>query len=438
MKKIGVFILSLLFFLTALPAFVSADGITIYFEDSPVKTEVAPLIKNDRTFVPIALIAHMLGAQTQWIEGEARQVRITQGKNTLDIYIDSTYMEYDGVPLKSDVMPFIEQDRTMVPLRIISEYLGFDVNYNGLLKRVDINRRKTVFYRINENGSVDIFGKYSPTQDIMVRFERCGTNSIPDFSAVYLIYNETPQISTDLHDALLLYERSTDWHSPFVINAKENAFSDNVYSFTGGNHGYSGNEGGSRTAHMVLCFMEADGIAVDRGYGFCSELVIKWKNAVQASNTKEPTGWGRAVMEENHTLSFDGDTFSSEVTLVPLEDIEISRVYGFSAEIRNVWDETVLYDYSVYKEQKSGTERSEAAEKNCVSVTCRRGGNALCVSLDTEYGLGTREYFTKDNGSVFVASYGKVYFDLVDGETIEAKKGETFSYRGSYKFYYEG
>ena len=121
---------------------------------------------------------------------------------------------------------------------------------------------------------------------------------------------------------------------------------------------------------------------------------------MQGSNTKEPTGWGRAIMEENHTLSFDGDTFTSDVTLTLLEDIVISRVYGFSAEIRNIWDETVLYDYSIYKEQKPGTESSEAAEKDCKAITCRRGCNALRISLDTEYGLGTREYFNKEKRKI--------------------------------------
>ncbi|MBO4897891.1 MAG: copper amine oxidase N-terminal domain-containing protein [Clostridia bacterium] len=437
MKRTGVLILAVLFLITALQVTAYADSISIYFEGGYVETEVAPVIKNDRTFVPIALIAHMLGAETEWIEGGARQVKITQGENTLSLFIDSTYMEYNGATLHSDVPPFIEQDRTMVPLRIISEYLGFDVNYNGLLRRVDINRHKTVFYRI-ENGRVDIYGKYSPTHDIMVRIEPCGTNKVPDFSAVYLIRNGGSDISRNLEDAVAIYKRNSDWHSPFIVNAKENAFSDNRFSFTGGNHGYNNNGSGAQTANRVFFWIEADGIAVDKGYGYCSKLVINWKNAVQGSNTKEPSGWGRAIMEESHTLTFDGYEFVSEVTLMPLEDIDIYRIYGFSAEIKNVWDNTVEYDYSIYKESKPGTESSEAAEKNCKAITCRRGSNALRISLDTDYGLGTREYLESGRHSAFAESYGKVYFDIVDGITIEAAKGEPLYYRGAYKFFYEG
>ena len=429
-------VLAFIFFVVLVYLPVSADDISIYFEGGFVDTAVKPITQNERTFVPIALIADMLGAETKWIDGEARQVEITQDEKKLNIYIGSTYMEYNTVPLTSDAAPFIFHDRTMVPLRIISEYLGFDVTYNDVLKRVDINKQKKVFYNVQENGAVDIYGKYSRTQDIMVRIEPCGTNSLPDFSAVYLIYNDNSDISTCLSaGAFAVYERSTDWHSPFIINAKNNPFGGDKYSFTGGNHGYQGNEGGAHTAHLLSMDVEADGQEVKSGCGLCSDIKIKWANAVQGSNTKEPSGWGRAVLEEQHTLSFDGETFFSEVTLVPYEEIEIDRVYGFSAEIKNVWDETVEYEYPQYKEIKDAAAASAASERGCVSVTCRRGNNALRISLDTDYGLGKREYLSELSKGAFAADYGKVYFELVNGKAIDAAKGEQLSYRGSYKFF---
>ncbi|MBU5669802.1 hypothetical protein KQI68_08135 [Peptoniphilus sp. MSJ-1] len=46
----------------------------------------------------------------------------------------------NGDYVKSDVAPFIENDRTLVPVRVISENLGYQVDWNGETKEVNIIR----------------------------------------------------------------------------------------------------------------------------------------------------------------------------------------------------------------------------------------------------------------------------------------------------------
>ena len=434
MKKIAVLIIAVFTLLSALALPASADGeITVYLNGTGVEFDTSPVIVEGHTYVPVSAVAKLLGARTEWVDS-VKEVKISLDGNLLNMFIGSTYMEFNMVPIYNETVPFISDGRTMVPLRIISEYLGCDVDYNDLIKRVYLSTHKPVYYSF-ESDVLDVYAKYSSSQDIMVRLRQGGTNQLFDFSEIYLISNFEPFVKSNLSDSFLFYQSSTDWHAPFIINAVQNPFSGESHAFTGGNHGYSGNSGGAKTARLTSLYVEADGKSVTHGAGYCNNLTVTWTNLVQASNTKEPSGWGRDVMEEKHILSYDGETFFSDVTLTPLEDIEIDLVYGFAAEIKYIWDENIEYENPLYKISYPGTQPSNAGEADCISVTCTRGANAVKMSLDTTYGLGTRDYFTSLTDGAFFVEYGKVYFNLVNGKPIQAKAGEQLFYRGSYKFY---
>ncbi|MBQ7718866.1 MAG: copper amine oxidase N-terminal domain-containing protein [Clostridia bacterium] len=435
MKKTATIILVLIMTIFLLAPSVSADrGITVFLNGTNVQFDAPPILVDGHTFVSVSAIAKLLGADISWIE-DIREIQISLDGNTLNMFIDSTYMEYNMIPIYSNAAPFISDGRTMVPLRIISEYFCCTVDYNDAAKQVNIYTKKPVFYSFESN-VLDIYSKYSPTQDIMVRLKQVGTNQLFDFSEIYLISNYGHYVKSNLLNSLLMYQSSTDWHAPFIINAVNNPFSYEKHTFTGGNHGYSGNYGGPKTARLESVYIEADGKSIPYGSGYCNALRVTWTNLVQASNTKEPSGWGREVMKETHVLTFDGDTFYSDVTLTPLEDIEIDLAYGFSAEIKYNWDDNIEYENPTYKVSYPCTEASNSGEPDCISVTCTRGHNALKMSLDTTFGLGTREHTASLTNSAFFEDYGKVYFNIINGKPLQAKAGEQYCYRGAYKFYY--
>jgi len=85
--------------------------------------EAAPFIDDGRTMVPVRLIAEAMGADVGWI-GETRTVTIEQGAVNLQMTI--------GAPLPYGMgTPTIVADRTFVPVRYISEMLGADVRWDG-------------------------------------------------------------------------------------------------------------------------------------------------------------------------------------------------------------------------------------------------------------------------------------------------------------------
>jgi hypothetical protein len=93
--------------------------------------DVAPYISRDnRTMVPLRMIAETFGANVEWQEA-TRTVVITLGDVTLRITADQ--------PLANDMgTAVIVDERTFVPIRYISESFGAEVEWNAQNQSVDI------------------------------------------------------------------------------------------------------------------------------------------------------------------------------------------------------------------------------------------------------------------------------------------------------------
>lgn len=101
-------------------------------------TDAPPKIVNNRTMLPIRIIAENLGATVSW-NAETRTVDIAKGDTQILITIDSATAYVNGEAVALDVTAFIEHDRTYLPVRFISENLGADVSWDGDTKTVTIS-----------------------------------------------------------------------------------------------------------------------------------------------------------------------------------------------------------------------------------------------------------------------------------------------------------
>ncbi|KXG76228.1 stalk domain-containing protein [Thermotalea metallivorans] len=112
-------------------------GQTVAVKDGAVATmDVAPFIRDGRTFVPVRFIAESLGAEvsfTQNAQGLTETVTLTRPDMTVTMTIGSTTITVvkDGksTTVTSDVAPFIESGRTVLPFRALAEAMGATVNY---------------------------------------------------------------------------------------------------------------------------------------------------------------------------------------------------------------------------------------------------------------------------------------------------------------------
>ena len=97
----------------------------------------APFVSNGRTLVPVRVIAESFGSKVGW-DDATRTVTITSGKTLIKLVIGSNTATVNGKTLTLDVPANIYGERTFVPIRFVTESLGYNVSYVDMTKDVII------------------------------------------------------------------------------------------------------------------------------------------------------------------------------------------------------------------------------------------------------------------------------------------------------------
>ncbi len=104
-----------------------------------IQNDVAPKIVNDRTMLPIRIVAESLGGTVTW-NGELQRVTIQKGADVILITIGADTAYVNGTAVKLDAAAFVENGRTYLPLRFVSETLGAQVAWKEAEKTVTITK----------------------------------------------------------------------------------------------------------------------------------------------------------------------------------------------------------------------------------------------------------------------------------------------------------
>lgn len=123
------------------------DSDKFYVSDSGITKhdlEAAPYIENSRTMVPVRAVSESFGAEVSW--DEASQKVIIKDKDiTVELLIDSDIAYVNGEAVMLDSPAVINNNRTMIPLRFVSEALGKNVEYVATTKQILISDEQPVF-----------------------------------------------------------------------------------------------------------------------------------------------------------------------------------------------------------------------------------------------------------------------------------------------------
>lgn len=143
---------SILFFLV-LMIFVTSNVFAgrsplIEYNGKIVKSDVAPYIQNERTMVPIRFISETLGYKVTW-DNDKREVGV-KGKDTeILLKVDSKNALVNGKEVKLDSPASIKKDRTFVPLRFVAENLKAEVKWDKENFKVIINDKNSSSLSLN-------------------------------------------------------------------------------------------------------------------------------------------------------------------------------------------------------------------------------------------------------------------------------------------------
>ena len=90
---------------------------------------IAPFLNGDNTYVPLRFLSEALGASVEYDEGK---ITIASPDVNLELNIDSTEAIKNGEKVTLTAPLIVTDDRTMVPLRSVSELLNRQVFWHDL------------------------------------------------------------------------------------------------------------------------------------------------------------------------------------------------------------------------------------------------------------------------------------------------------------------
>ncbi|MDQ0113645.1 stalk domain-containing protein [Paenibacillus harenae] len=102
-----------------------------------LKLDAAPIQLNGTTYVPLRFVTDALGGQL-FVNGKLNKVGVLRGTKLLEMVIGEKGYVLNGVRQQSEVAPIIRNNRTLIPVRLFSEKLGFTVGYDAKVKKITI------------------------------------------------------------------------------------------------------------------------------------------------------------------------------------------------------------------------------------------------------------------------------------------------------------
>ena len=117
--------------------------VTVNGVQKEVVMDVEPFISNNRTMLPIRFVAEALGFKVEW-DDPTRTVILTDKDTVVKIPVDTNQIIVNGTVFESDVKPILKSNRTMLPIANIARALGLvdgkDIIWDGTTKEVIIKR----------------------------------------------------------------------------------------------------------------------------------------------------------------------------------------------------------------------------------------------------------------------------------------------------------
>ncbi|MDQ1914047.1 transporter substrate-binding domain-containing protein [Paenibacillus sp. GD4] len=135
---------------------VRVDHVHVTINKRPMHFEQPPILLNNTTMVPMRKIFEELGAEISWHEN-IQTVTGTRDNRKIQLHIGSTVAVVNGKYVILEQAPVVVKGNTMVPLRLVSEALGTQVNWDQQTRTVSIIGVSSPLMRPKSSLSVNTF-----------------------------------------------------------------------------------------------------------------------------------------------------------------------------------------------------------------------------------------------------------------------------------------
>lgn len=139
MKKLWTALLaaSLAFPLLPLAEVNAAPVISVYIEGEQLQSDQQPVMIKGRVLLPLRAIFERLGAEVKW-DQRTQTVTAVKDDTKITLPLKATQAKINNQLITLDVPAQNLKGRTMVPVRFVSEALGYEVKWNSVIKKVTI------------------------------------------------------------------------------------------------------------------------------------------------------------------------------------------------------------------------------------------------------------------------------------------------------------
>ncbi|KEO83123.1 ABC transporter substrate-binding protein [Tumebacillus flagellatus] len=158
------------------------DGVKVVVNGVQQSFDVAPYVKNDRTYIPLRGVLEKLGAQVYWNE-KMEAVIVKKGDTFITLMHDLPLASINGEPQLLDAVPEVVNDRTMVPLRILVEALGATVNWDDGTNTVSIDAPVETSSGVHSTEQLNLY-----VADMMTSVDPIQVTNSYDWYAISQIY----------------------------------------------------------------------------------------------------------------------------------------------------------------------------------------------------------------------------------------------------------
>lgn len=153
--------LILIFLISIMAVSVTASAqISVYVDDNPVVSDVAPTMVSDRVLLPVRAVFEALDAEVNYIHEENKVVAVRRDK-VVEHIIGTNTMTVNGEVKTFDVPSMLTNGRTLVPLRACAEAFDLEVNWDEATQRVDVKSA----YRLDLDYLESYFHNIEPEYD---------------------------------------------------------------------------------------------------------------------------------------------------------------------------------------------------------------------------------------------------------------------------------
>lgn len=119
-------------------ALASEKAIAVIANGERLTFDVPPILHNNRTLIPFRAIFEAYGAQDIAWNQELQKATGSVDSTTIELTVGSNIALVNGSHVELDVPPIVKNGRVLVPVRFISEALGYDVEWDGAKREVII------------------------------------------------------------------------------------------------------------------------------------------------------------------------------------------------------------------------------------------------------------------------------------------------------------